>query len=112
VKGNVESKMPIGATPTVVSANSKTVTVSLMATLSNGYTKAQVVEEINGILKAYFKEIALSEASYISYAYIGSKILESKGVSDYTSLTVNDGTANITLNSDEVAVLSEVVILD
>ena len=46
----------------------------------------------------------------MSVAQIAVAILSAEGVLDYESLTVNSGTANISIDDREVAVLGEVTI--
>jgi len=46
----------------------------------------------------------------LSYAKLGSIILSSEGVKDYSSLLVNSGSTNITIKDDEIAILGTVEI--
>lgn len=104
----IEEQRPIGATVTVESAAevSINVNVSLMIDVEN-YSLQQVVATIENNIAEYMKEIAFGE-DYVSYAKVGSIILSSEGVMDYSGLTVNGGAANIALQSNEVAVLGVV----
>ncbi len=109
VTDHIEDERPIGATVTVVSATSKSINVTLHLTISGGYTEEQVLASIQANLILYFKEIAFVE-TYVSYARIGSLILASAGVLDYTILTVNTGTTNIAVADTEVATLGTVTL--
>jgi uncharacterized phage protein gp47/JayE len=99
----------IGCYCTVVSATSKSITVSFSATIDTNYTTEQVQANVENSITEYFKDIAFVE-NYVSYAKIGSLVLGSAGVLDYTSLLVNSGTANITIADTEVAILGGVTI--
>jgi uncharacterized phage protein gp47/JayE len=99
----------IGCYCTVVSATSKSITVSFSATIDTNYTTEQVQANVENSITEYFKDIAFVE-NYVSYAKIGSLVLGSAGVLDYTNLLVNSGTANITIADTEVAILGGVTI--
>ena len=65
--------------------------------------------------KALEKDVPLYQPSLspekgyrVSYARIGSAILDTDGVEDYEGLTVNGGTANLTVPAKYAAVLGEV----
>jgi uncharacterized phage protein gp47/JayE len=107
VATNVESQRPIGATVTVVSATELAVNISVDIDLSPGYDLVSLKTAITDSLTNYFKEIAFN-MDYVSFALIGSKILEVPGVSDYRNLTLNGGTANITIGNTQVAVVGTV----
>lgn len=109
VENYIEEVRPIGATVTVVSASEVAINVQANLTIDiDNYSEAEVIENIEEGITEYLKEIAFIE-DYVSYARIGSIILGSQGVLDYESLTVNSGTANISIANDEVAVLGGVV---
>ena len=110
VKSHIESVRPIGADVTVVSASEKKINISTKVILANGYTIQNVKENIEKDLKAYLAENAFKN-SYISFAKLGSIILSTDGVLDYSELTVNDIVTNIPLNDDEVAVPGEVTVI-
>jgi uncharacterized phage protein gp47/JayE len=107
VTNNVEAKRPIGATVTYVSATELAINVSVDVDLASGYTLAQVQTNITNTLTDYLKSVALKTSS-ISYAIIGSKILGTAGVVDYRSLTLNSGSANISVANTQVAVVGTV----
>lgn len=104
VFNHIESERPFGANVTVVSANPVTVDISATLILAEGYTELQVKEKISKNISEYLKSIAF-KTSYISYAKIGSIILETEGVIDYSNLKVNGGMANISIGNEEVAIM-------
>lgn len=106
----IETVRPIGASVTVVSAAAKAVTVSVHCTIASGYTSGQVKAAIEANLTRYLKEIAFVQ-NYVSYAVVGSTILATTGVIDYSGLTVNNGTVNVTVADTEVATLGGVTLV-
>lgn len=104
VFNHIESQRPFGAYPTVASANPVTVDISATLILAEGYTDLQVKENISKNISEYLKSIAF-KTNYISYAQIGSIILETDGVIDYSNLKVNGGMANIPIGNEEVAIM-------
>jgi uncharacterized phage protein gp47/JayE len=87
---NVDGQRPIGATVTVISATELAVNISVNIDLSTGYDLVTVKASITQALVDFFKDIAF-KADYVSYALVGSKILEVDGVMDYRNLTLNGG---------------------
>ena len=107
----IETVRPIGATVTVISATELPINVSATLTIDTGhYTLAQVKADIEAAITAYLAEIAFVD-TYVSYAKIGSLILDTAGVTDYTNLLVNTGTANVTIADTAVAVLGVVTVV-
>lgn len=104
---------PIGAYCTVESATAKKLTVSAQIILAPTYNLSAVTTSIENNIKSYLREIAFKQ-NYVSFAKIGSAILETDGVLDYSNLTLNGKTINIavddTSTSAEVAVLDDLII--
>ena len=105
--GNGEA--PIGAYCYVSAATAVTLALSVKITTVQGAVQDDVTQSIKDAVKAYLKSIAFKQ-SYVSVAQIAAAILNSDGVLDYENLTVNGGTANISVDDREVAVLGEVTI--
>jgi uncharacterized phage protein gp47/JayE len=102
VETYIETVRPIGADVTVVSASAVEIDVDATLTLLPGYILADVKTAFETNLTNYLKSIAF-EQSYVSYAVIGSTLLDTEGVQDYADLTVNLGTSNISIANTEVA---------
>ena len=109
VSGTGAGQAPIGAYCTVESATALSINISVDATLASGYTLATVTTNITNNVIAYLQSIAFVQ-DYVSYAKIGSIILETDGVSDYINLTVNSGTTSIAIGNEQVAVIGSVVV--
>jgi uncharacterized phage protein gp47/JayE len=105
----IEANRPIGATVTVLAATGVTINVSADVTLESGYTLAQVQTAAQASITDYLKSIAFVK-NEVSYAIIGSLILDAEGVSDYQNYTINGGTTNVAVAADAVAVLGTVTI--
>lgn len=90
----IESVMPIGSALTVESAVDLDINIAAAVSLAEGYTSEQATTALTGLAAVYLKEIALKQ-DYVSYAKIGSLLLETPGILDYSGLTVNEGAENI-----------------
>lgn len=100
----IELVRPIGATVTVVSATAKNITISVLITLDSGVVLNDIKTQFEEAVNAYFKSIALT-LSYISYPKIGALLLETEGILDYTGLTINGETVNISLSDSDTPIL-------
>ncbi len=105
----IEENRPIGATVTVASASGLTINVTATVTISGITTKAAVQTAFASALDAYLKSIAFSTYTLL-YSHILYLLLGIDGVTDYSALTVNSGTANITIAADKVPMLGTVVV--
>jgi uncharacterized phage protein gp47/JayE len=101
--GMGDGKAPLGATVTVVSATAKTITITATVTYLPGYTATEVKAAFEAAFMAYLEEMIFTEKP-ILYNKIGSLLIGTPGVENYTGLTVNGGTADIPVGAEEVAV--------
>ncbi|MGD6845225.1 baseplate J/gp47 family protein [Bacillus infantis] len=104
-----EGQSSLGSFCTVVSANAVTINISFIGTLQAGFSLLDIQQSVSEKLMEYLRAIAFQQG-FVSYAQIGSMILNSTGILDYSQLLVNDGVFNITVAEDEVAVLGEISI--
>ena len=107
--GTGEGVAPIGAYCTITSAAGLSVNVACMVTLASGYDTAAVLANVTTGINAYLAGIAFS-AAYASYAKIANAVNDAAGVLDYTGLTVNGGTDNISVPDKSVAIVGTVSI--
>lgn len=105
----IETARPIGATVTVESPEEKTINVSANVILDGSKTMDEVKDAFTSALSSYLKEIVFKTYS-ISYARIGSLLLSTAGVTDYSNLLVNGETANITLLDTEMPIIDTVTL--
>ena len=106
---NIEEKRPIGATVTVKSASALSVSVAGSVTIDTYTTKTAVQTAFVSALSAYLKSISFVKYTLV-YNRIAALLLDIDGVQDCSGLTINGGTANITIGADEVPVLGTVSI--
>lgn len=109
VQTYTEANRPIGANVTYEAAAPLALNISVNITRDTNYTSEQVVTDINKNITAYLYQIAFKQ-NYVSYGRIGSAILDSTGVIDYTDLTINSGTSNISVEDEKVAILGSVTV--
>jgi uncharacterized phage protein gp47/JayE len=110
VQADIGQKAPIGASVTVVPATAVNVNVSATVTLASGTNISDVQNVFNQALDTYLAGVTFSNDLVVRYSRIGMLLLDIQGVLDFSNLTVNNGTANITLLPDESAVRGTVVI--
>ena len=70
-------------------------------------TKSSITSDITDAVTAYLKKIAFKQ-DYVSVAQISNIIIDSAGVIDYESVTVNGSVSKINLTKEQVAVLGTV----
>lgn len=104
----IESMRPIGASVEVVGATETAINVTATLTLADGKVAADAQAEFTELLIAYLKTLAFAD-SIVRYSKIASLLLDAESVLDYASLTVNGGTANVTIADGAVAVAGSVV---
>lgn len=105
----IETQRPIGATVTVISASGLTVNVAAAVTIDSTTTKVKVQTAFAVALDEYLKSIAFSKYTLI-YNRVANMLMDIDGVTDYSVLTVNGGTVNVTIGADAVPVLGTVVV--
>lgn len=108
-EGKGEGQAPIGAVCTVVSAVEKAMNITAKVVLASGYTLQQAQDNFDEAIQKYLSDLAFN-STYISYAKVGGILLSTDGIVDYDSdsLTLNNGTANIPLNDEEIPVVGTI----
>ena len=102
-EGNGEA--PVGALVTVSTAKEKKVDVAATVAFGVAGNIEQVESEFEAALEAYFRGIAYDNVTTgVSVAKIGNILFDITGVVDYdaTSLSVNGGTASVTIGDEEI----------
>jgi uncharacterized phage protein gp47/JayE len=105
----IETQRPIGATVTVVAPSSKSIAVSAALMLSTDVTLTDVRNAFDIALDEYLKSLAFT-GNPVSYAKIGGILLSIKGITDYTNLTVNSGTVNVSISDTEIPIKGTVTL--
>lgn len=102
--GILTGSIPIGIQATVRSARARTINVGVNLLLDTGLTTDDVEATISSQITEYFNR--LPAASVIRLNEIANIIHDTRGIVDYSSLTLNSSAANITdLSADEGPVL-------
>lgn len=107
----VETVRPIGATVTIDSPTGKTIGISADIALDGSKTIEEVLAAFTIAYEAYLKETVFENYS-VSYAKIGSILLSTPGLSDYSNLLVNGGTDNITIGETEMPIAGTVALME
>ena len=105
----IESVRPIGATVTVESATALAVTIAASITTDMTVTKEEVRLTFVQSVQDYFQQLTF-EKKEIIYNRILFLLLDIPGVQDVSALTVNGGTANLSIDDTEIPLLQEVTI--
>ncbi len=103
----IEGVHPIGAEVTVAAGVEKSIEVTATVVLASGFTLSTVQNAFAEAVREYLKETTF-KVSYISGAKIGTLLLSTPGVIDYTNLKLNGSTANVALSAEEVPVFGAV----
>ncbi|MEF2964926.1 baseplate J/gp47 family protein [Paenibacillus sp. M1] len=105
---------PIGHRVTIAGAEEVMVSVSAVVTLSNGTTIGQVRSDIEAAIGAYLLQLRqnwAAEASLVvRVAQIESRMLTVPGVVDVSQTMLNGSAANLSLDSEQIPVIGEVVL--
>lgn len=119
----IASQRPVGAEVTVASAGARDISVAAVVTVDGSTSRETVAAEFRAAVEAYLSGLASSafasnvdlqleemgDKTYtVLYNRIAYLLLSVSGVTDYETLTVNGGSANITVAADEVPVLTGV----
>lgn len=107
VHSHIEKVRPIGADVTVVSGTAKAINISVIVILASGYSLQTVNSAFTDKITEYFKTIAF-QTNYVSYAKVGTILLSTDGVLDYSGLQLNGTTSNISLADEEIPVMGNV----
>ena len=106
----IESQRPIGASVTVVSAQALAIDVEAACTLEGGVLPSAVQEELSQQITEMFHGMEMGAGTPVRYNRLMAMLLSCNGVVDCSSMTVNDGTVNIPVTTEQVPVLGTVTV--
>lgn len=89
-----------GANLSVITPTTLNISVSATVKLETSYTIGGVSAAFLTALKAYL----LTCSDEVRYTKIGSLLMDTSGVNDYSGLTINGGTSNISILATQLAV--------
>ena len=107
---HIEDERPIGATVTVVSVAEREIPVAAKVTLASGYTTEQVGDQVEAAINELLKKQPFGEESTIPFSRMLACLLQCPGVADYSTFTVDGGTAAITLKAEDAAVVGTITV--
>lgn len=107
----IETVRPIGALVTVDSPGEKTIPISANIVLDGSVAYEDVISVFNASIANYYKDLVFETYS-VSYAKIGSLLLSIAGISDYNSLLVGGGTANISISEMEMPIVGTIALTE
>jgi uncharacterized phage protein gp47/JayE len=107
---NRGGKAPVGAVVTIDTPSTLSINIKAKYTFTSGFDPQTVLNNLKADISPYLKQIKMN--GIVNYnaihGVVSSYILDSKGIDDFTSLTINNVAANITL-INQVPVIGEVV---
>ena len=102
----------LGAHFTAVAAKPVTINVAASVELASGYDAATATVDAEDALVKFFKALVLDTESaddiVVRLSAVGAVLAGLSDILDYSNLTINNGTSNITPGADGVPVLGEV----
>lgn len=107
VSDYIETVRPIGATVTVDNPSSLAINTVANVMLDGTKTLTEVIVAFTASKTAYLRDTVF-EVYSVSYAKLGSLLLSTPGVQDYSGLLVNGGTANITIGNEQMPICGTV----
>lgn len=103
----IETVRPVGAIVTVEAPNVKNIDISAKLNISSSSNLQTVTQKFTEQLNKYIKDLAFSGLE-VSYAKIGSILLSTDGVIDYSNLKVNSDTINVQIADTEIAAVGTI----
>lgn len=107
---SADPKAPCTARIYVEPAEAVVINVSYHPVYAAGATPATVDAAVQANIGAYLRGLTLATDNDVRYVRIGSVILDTEGMLDYSNLLVNGGTANVAVAADQVAALGTITL--
>jgi uncharacterized phage protein gp47/JayE len=101
---------PGGARVTVKAADELAIDVAATITYSAGADVPTTRAAVTAALNSYLQSVVFEQGIDVVYARIGSILINTVGVSNYTGLLVNGATADVVIPVEAVPVLGQVTI--
>ena len=120
VEAHIMENKPVGAVPLVTAPGALTVTVAAAVTISASTTLDEVGRQfeealetyVAGLIQAKYGQIYYGPEEDLPYTLVYNRVLAAlltiEGVTNFSTLTVNGGTADVTIQANQVPVLGEV----
>lgn len=104
---NIEAKRPIGAVVTVAPAAELKINVLATVTVDGSTTKEKVRFKLAEAVDEYLKSLIFAGYT-VNYNRISFLLLSIPGLMDFSALTVNGGTGNISVADGQIPVINTV----
>lgn len=111
VASYIETVRPIGATVTVESPANLIIDLTANVILDGTKTLTEVQTDFTASLTEYLKDTVF-EVYSVSYAKIGSILLSTVGVEDYSTLLINGGSANVIIGETQMPICGTVTLME
>lgn len=108
--GSGKGLSPAGARVSTEPAVSVPVNIVATITIMSGYDRTTVLASITTRLTDYIKNIVFAQDNDIHFVRIAGVILDTPGVSLYSGLTINGGTADIVVGPQQAAIIGTVTL--
>lgn len=105
-QGLGEGQAPIGAICTVSTASYKNIDIAANIVVASGYTLEQAITAASTAINAYFRQEISYLKSTVGIFAIGAVMLNVKEIESVSNITMNSGTVDITLGSEEIPYLN------
>jgi uncharacterized phage protein gp47/JayE len=106
VLARIQAERIIGATPTVIAVTEVPINIAATVTLAGGLLPADVQAAVVANISAYLAQAG----TLVRYSQVANAIIDTENVLDYSGLTINGSTANVTINADSVAIVGTVTL--
>ena len=122
VEAAIAQERPVGASVTVEAAAALEVTVAAAVTVTQGTDKSTVrsafqaalQDHLHSLIESKFTPVYYKPAEDLPYTLLYNRVLALlltvPGVENFSTLTVNGGTADVTIGASQVPVLEEVTV--
>ena len=109
-RGLGEGKAPAGASVTAQAAPALVINVTATVTITEGSDPTAVEAAFEKNMTDYLKSLVFTEPQQLPVVYnrVGAMFFNTEGISNYSGLLINGGTADIEPGPEEVAVLGVV----
>lgn len=107
----IETARPIGATVTVAAPEALNVDVTANILLDGSRTIDQVKESFAESLDEFLKD-TIFKTYRLSYAKIGSMLLDTSGVEDFEGFCLNGGTGNVAVGEKQIPVVGNLLLVE
>lgn len=111
VAAYIETVRPIGATVTVSSPETLTINVAANVVLDGSKTAGEVKTAFTAALDSFLKE-TIFNTRRVSYAKLGSLLLDIPGVEDFDGFLLNSGTGNVAVGEKQIPVIGTVTLTE